>query len=165
MKWIALLLIALGALLFADHRNGIFPVASGVFLLGYWYFVEREPAEQSPEETRDDPQADTDAVLVESSTSFNQAGFLPYLQQIQCHFSGGFGGRVVDHIAGLALRMKHNEERSMEYLVTFRDRSCPLKIGLFRDDLEEITVYFHCPKPLADLIDSEMESFILVRGM
>ena len=165
MKWIALSLIALGALLFADHRNGGVPVGLGVILLGYWYFVEREPSEPSQVELEDGQQDGADEPLVESSTSFDPSDIRPFLEQLQPHFSGGFGERVVAHISDLAARMKHNEERSLEYVVTYCGKPRPLKIGLFRDDIEEITAYFHSPQPVADLIDSEMESFFAARDM
>ncbi len=130
-------------------------------ILGYWYFVECKPSEDPLDETDHPAENRKTAALIESSTSFDLSDFRPFLQQLQAHVSGGFGQRTVDHIADLATRMKHEEARSLEYVVTFRGQQCPLKIRLFRDDVAEITPYFHSPKPLAELIDSAMESLFL----
>jgi hypothetical protein len=164
MKWIAFALIAIGALLFVDHRNGFVLLALGLMVLGYWYFVEREPPDPLMDDTDDQPQGHDSEPMVESSTSFDMSDFKPFLQQLRTQLSGGFGERIIDHISDFAARMKHDEEKSLEYLVTFRGRQCPLKLGVFRDDAGEITAYFHSPQPLADVIDSEIKSFFSARG-
>ena len=165
MKWIGLALIAFGALLALDHRNWFAPVALGVFILGYWYFVDREPDGVPPDESDALHRGEETTKLQESSTSFDLSDLAPFLQRLSSQITGGYTAKVVAHVADLAARMKHEEERSLEYQVVFQGQHIPLNIDLFKDDIEEITIYFHTPKLLADFIDSEMDSFFAERGM
>ncbi len=163
MKWIGLALIAFGALLALEHRNGFLPVALGVFILGYWYFLEREPNSVPPDESdylqRDQPPP----TLEESSTSFDLPDVAPFLRCLSARISGGYTDKVIDHIHDLASRMKHEEERSLDYEVVFQGQRIPLNIGLFKDDIEEISIFFHTTKPLVEFIDNEMGSFFAER--
>lgn len=165
MKWIGLALIGFGALLALDHRNWVVAVAIGAFILGYWYFVEREPDGVPPDESDTLHKDEQPAKLQESSTSFDLSDLAPFLQRLSPQITGGYTAKVISHMADLAARMKHEEERSLEYQVVFQGQQVPLNIALFKDDIEEITIYFHTPKPLADFIDSEMDSFFAERGM
>lgn len=165
MKWIGLALIGFGALLALDHRNWFVPVAFGVFILGYWHFVEREPDGVPPDESDALHRDEQATKLQESSTSFDLSDLAPFLQRLSTQITGGYTAKVISHIADLAARMTHEEERSLEYQVVFQGQHVPLKIVLFKDDIEEITIYFHTAKTLADFIDSEMASFFAERGM
>lgn len=165
MKWISLALLVIGALLALDHRNWLVPVALGVFFLGYWYFVEREPDEVPPDESDYLQRGQQPLELQESSTSFDLPDLAPFLQRLSSEITGGYSEKVIAHVADLAARMKHEEERDLQYEVVFRGRRIPLHISLFKDDIEEITVYFHTAKPLSEFIDHEMDSFFAERGV
>ena len=165
MKWIGLALIAFGSLLALDHRNWFVPVVFGVFILGYWYFVEREPDGVPPDESDALHRDEQPTKLQESSTSFDLSDLAPFLQRFSPQITGGYSAKVISHIADLGARMKHEEEHSLEYQVVFQGQRVALNIGLFKNDIEEITIYFHTPKPLADFIDREMASFFVERGM
>ena len=140
-------------------------VAFGVFSLGYWYFVEREPDGVPPDESDTLHRDEQPTKLHEISTSFDLSDLTSFLQRLLLQITGGFTEKVILHVADLAARMKHEEERSLEYEVVYQGQRIPLNIGLFKDDIEEITIYFHTPKPFADFIDSEMASFFAERGM
>jgi hypothetical protein len=148
-----------------DHRHWFVPVAFGVIILGHWYFVEREPDGVPPDESDILHRGEHPPKWQESSTSFDLPDIAPFLQLLLPHIAGGYTAKVAAHIADLAARMKHEEERSLEYDVVFQGQRIPLNIGLFKDDIDEITVCFRTLKPLADFIDSEMASFFAERGM
>ena len=165
MKRIGLALIAFGALLALDGRNWLVPFTFGVFILGYWYFVEREPDGVPPDESDAHHRDEQPTNLQESSAGFDLSDLEPFLQRLSPQITGAFTAKVISHIADLAARMKHEEEHSLEYQVVFQGQHVPLNIGLFKDDSEEITITFHTTKALADFLDSEMASFIAERGM
>lgn len=165
MKWIGLALLVAGALLALDHRNWFVPVALGVFILGYWYFAERKPHEAAPDESDYVHRDQQPTKLQESSTSFDLPALTPFLQRLSPHITDGYSNEVIGHIADLSARLKHEEQRSLEYEVVFQGQRIPLNIGLFKDDIEEITIYFHTTKSLADLIDAETGSFFAERGL
>lgn len=165
MKWIGLGLVASGALLALDHRNWVVPVALGIFILGYWHFVEREPDGVPSDESDTLHSGEPLTKLRESSTSFDLPDLAPFLQRLLPQVTGGYTAKVIAHIVDLSACMSHEEERSLEYHVVFQGQRVPLNIGLFKDDIEEITIYFHTPKPLADFIESEMALFFAERGM
>lgn len=165
MKWIGLAFLIVSALLAMDHRNWFVPAVIGLIVLGYWYLAERDHDHVPPDESdylhRDEQQTN----LQESSTSFDLPDFAPFLKRLSSQIKGGYTAKVVDHLAGLAATMKHDQERSLEYEAVFRGQRCPLNIGLFKDDADEITICFHTPKQLADFIDNEIEAFFAERGL
>lgn len=165
MKWIGLALLIFSALLAMDHRNWFVPAVVGVVVLGYWYFAEREPDHVPPDESDFLHRDEQPKKLQESSTSFDLPDFALFLNRLSSEIKGGYTAKVIEHLAGLAATMKHEQEHSLEYEAVFRGQRCPLNIGLFKDDAEEITIYFHTPKPLADFIDIEIEAFFAERGM
>ena len=165
MKWIGLALIGFGALLALDRRNWFVPIAFGGFILGYWYLMEREPDGVPPDESDALHKGEQPTRLQECSTSFDLSDLAPLLQRLSPQITGGYTAQVISHNADLAARMKPEEERSLEYQVVFQGQHVPLNIGLFKDDSEEITIYFHTTKTLADFLDSEMASFFAERGM
>jgi hypothetical protein len=165
MKWIGLAFLIGSALLAIDHRNWFVPAVIGLIILGYWYFADREPYHVPPDESDYLHRNEQPTKLQESSTSFDLTDFAPFLRRLSSQITGGYTAKVVDHLAGLAATMKHEQERSLEYEAVFRGQRCPLNIGLFKDDAEEITIYFHTPKPLADFIDGEIAAFSAERGM
>ena len=164
MKWIGLAFLIVGALLAMDHQNWFVPVVIGLIILGYWYFVEREPDDVPPDESDYLHRDEQPTKLQESSTSFDLPDFAPFLKRLSSQITGGYTAKVIDHLVGLAVTMKHEQERSLEYEAIFRGKQTPLNIGLFKDDAEEITIFFHTPKPLADFIDSEIEAFLTSVG-
>lgn len=165
MKWIGLAFLIASALLAMDHQNWFVPAVIGLIILGYWYFAERESDHVPPDKSDYLHRDEQPTKLREISTSFDLPDFAPFLKRLSSQITGGYTAKVVDHLAGLAATMKHEQERSLEYEAVFRGQRCPLNIGLFKDDAEEITIYFHTPKPLADFIDSEIEAFFAQRGM
>ena len=48
--------------------------------------------------------------------------------------------------------------------VRYRGRRIPFHVGLFKDDLETITVHFLTRKQFVAIIDAEMEAFCAERG-
>jgi hypothetical protein len=165
MKWIGLVLLILGALLALDNRNWFVPTGLGAFLLGYWYFVERPSNETPPDKSDYLHHNEESQELHESSTSFDLPDLKPFLQRLLPHVTGGYTQDIIDHLTQLSEHMKHEDERSLDYEVIYQGNRIPLKIGLFKDDLNEVTVYFHTTKSLSDFIDSEMETFFAERGM
>ncbi|MEO5915421.1 MAG: hypothetical protein ABIS50_14400 [Luteolibacter sp.] len=166
MRLIGLLFLAFAAMLALDHSaNWLMPAALGMAFLTLWYFTGREPDEVPPDRSdylhRDQPPLD----LHESSTSFDLADLAPFLERLSAHIKGGYTERVIAHIAEVSAGMKHEAERSLEYEVEFQGQRLPFHIGLFKDDAEEITIYFHTPQPLADFIDREMDSFFAESGI
>ena len=165
MKWIAIALIVVGILQWTDHNNWFFPLAAGLGLLAYWYFVEREPDPSWTDGQSDVSNKETSQPLTESSTSFRLGDFEPFLERLIPYLSGGFDKRVVSHLVQLVRLMKHIEERQLQYQVLFRGETAPLQISLFKSDIEEITVYFFTHPSLADLISNEMDNFFAERGI
>lgn len=163
MKWIGLALLVLGGLLALDHRSWYVPVGFGCFLLAHWYWVEREPDEVVPDEVDSSSQDLSATNLQESSTSLDLPDVLPFLQRLSIQITGNYTQKAVAHVVDLAASMKHGEDRDLEYEVLFQGKLCPLKIGLFKDDIEEITLYFFTIPSLADFIDAEMEAFFEAR--
>ena len=164
MKWIGLALLVAGGLLALDGRNGFVLALIGLIVLGYWYFAEREMNPVPPDESDYRWGGEQPMKLQESSTSFDLTDFAPFLGRLSSQITGAYTGKVMDHLVSVATTMKHEQEQSFEYEVVFQGQRCPLKIGLFKDDADEITVYFQAPKPLADFIDTEMEAFFARRG-
>jgi hypothetical protein len=165
MKWIGLALLVVGALVALDHGNWFTPVVIGLIFLGYWYFAEREPEDVPPDESDYLHRDELPTMLHESSTSFDLPDFAPFLNRLSSRIKGGYSAKVIDHLVALAAAMKYKQERSLEYEAIFQGQRCPLNIGLFKNDSQEITIYFHTPGPLADFIDSEIEAFFAERGM
>lgn len=164
MKWIGLAFLVVSAMLAMDHRNWFVTAVIGLIILGYWYFAEREPDHDPPDESDYLHSHQQSTKLHESSTSFDLPDFAPFLKRLSSQITGGYTAKVIDHLTGLAATMKHDQERSLEYEVVFLGQRCPLNIGLFKDDAEEITIYLHTPKPLADFIDREIEAYFAERG-
>lgn len=165
MKWIGVIFAIIGALLFSDHRNGIVPMALGTMLIGYCYFFEREPVQPSLDESDWLHREELSPKLEESSTDFDLRNLEPFLRRLGPYITGGYSEKAIAHITQAAHRMKHGEERSLECQVTFQQQQVPLNIGLFKDDVDEITVYFHTTQSLVKLIDAETQAFIAEREM
>ncbi len=120
MKWIGFALIALGALLALDHRNWFVAVAFGVFILGYWYFVEREPDGVPPDESDSLHRGEQPTKLQESSTSFDLPDLAPFLRGLLPQVTGGYTAKAVLHLAELAARMKPDERAVLSMKLHFR---------------------------------------------
>jgi hypothetical protein len=88
-----------------------------------------------------------------------------FLRRIVPHITRGFGEREISRLTSFAERLPHNRESQTEFQVVFQNASAPLRVRLFKGDVSSIGVYFFTSKPLADLLDSEMESFSAERGM
>ena len=153
MKWIGLALIIFGVLQCVDHRNGVVSLAFGLFMIGYWYWLEREPfsADNSAEWPESGPE------LHESSTDFHPEELGLFLQRVSGLVQKGFSAREVTHVAQLASSLRHNDERMLDYEVTFEGRRIPLKITLFKGDVTSVGVAFFTSKNLARHLDQQID--------
>ena len=153
MKWLGAALILFGILLSADHRHGAVPIAIGLFLVGYWYFVERESFSADTSCDWEEPQAE----LHESSTDLPPEEFQVFLLRVVALIEKGFSEREAAHVAQLAVQMKHNEERVLEYEVVFLKQRVPLKVALFKDDVSSVDIAFYTEEALSRRLDEQMD--------
>lgn len=160
MKWIGAALILFGILLFVDHRNGVIPIAIGLFMLGYWYFAEREIFST---DNRCDWE-DQPVELHESSTALQPEEFEVFLRRVVALVDKGFSEREAAHIAQLAAQMAHNEERGLEYEVVFQNQRVPLKVTLFKDDVSSVDLAFFTSEALSRRLDELTDVYFAEAG-
>lgn len=160
MKWIAAALILLGTMLFVDHRNGAVPLALGLFMVGYWYFVEREPF--SADNSCD--WEEQPGELHESSTDFAPDEIRTFLMRVVALLDKGFSEREALHVSQLAEKMPQNDERVLEYDVVFQNKRAPFKLVLFKDDSLSVGIAFFTSRPLSQRLDEEMDRYFIESG-
>lgn len=135
-------------------------MAIGLLMIGYWYFVEREAFSA---DNRCDWE-DQPVELHESSTDLPPEEFEAFLRRVAALVDGGFSEREAAHVSQLAVRMRHNEERVLEYEVVFQRRRVPLKIALFKDDVSSVDLSFFTSKLLSRRLDELMDVYFAEQG-
>jgi hypothetical protein len=162
MLWIGLIIIAVAGLAAANGAFSPSALGGGMALLILWYLFERERPARAAENEELPSMGES---LHESSTEFDLPDFPEFLRCLLPHITRGFGEREISRLATLAQNLSLNRERQSEFQLVFQGASTPLRVRLFRDDAESIGVYFFTSKPLADVLDREMESFFAAREM
>lgn len=162
MLWAGLTIFAVAAVMAANGRISPMAFGAGFGLLVLWYLFERE--RPSPVDTEETLSSLSES-LHESSTEFDLQDVPAFLRRIVPHITRGFGEREVSRLVSCAARLSHDCESQIEFQVVFQSVPTPLQVRLFRDDASSVGVYFFTSLPLADLLDSEMESFFAERGM
>jgi hypothetical protein len=162
MLWVGLTALAVAAVMAANGRFSPTAFGGGLGLVLLWYLFERE--RPTPPATEEELSTLSES-LHESSTEFDLPDFPAFLRRVVPHITRGFGEREVSRLTSLAERLPHNRESQTEFQVVFHDTPTPLRTRLFKDDVSSIAVYFFTSQPLADLLDSEMESFFAERAM
>ena len=164
MQWLGLAILTLALILALFGKVSAVAFGIGAGLLVVWYLFGREDPHVPPDASDFATSDDSLDSLAESSTSFDLPDLRPFLERIGKHFESGFPEKTIAHIADLAARMKHNEEKTLGYEISHGGVHAQLHIGLFKDDEEEISVYFHTTPALVAMIDSEMDSFFAELG-
>ncbi|MEK0451402.1 MAG: hypothetical protein RL088_3670 [Verrucomicrobiota bacterium] len=162
MLQIGLSILAVAVVMAANGRFSPTAFGGGIGLVVLWYLFERE--RPIPPATEEELSTLSES-LHESSTEFDLPDFPAFLRRIVPHITRGFGEREVSRLASLAGRLPRNRENQTEFQVVFQGAPTPLRVRLFRSDVACIGVHFFTSQALADLLDSEMDSFFAERGM
>ncbi len=156
MQWIGAIIFTIACLQAAYGRPSPLLFSIGSAFMFIWYFFEREtPIESHSDDDTDFPNSPP---LEETSSDFDLPEFADVLKRISKHVESGFPPRTVNHVATFAERLRHNEERHLQYEVRFQKKLIPLHIVLFKDDPDAVGAYFHTHPELVKIIESEIDS-------
>lgn len=98
--------------------------------------------------------------LEEASLNINTDSLCKFLERVSLLFSVGFGRSEIAQITSMAIRMEVDNEQELALAVEHAGQHSVLKIRLFKDDLEEIDLYFFALPELADILQIEIAKYI-----
>lgn len=91
--------------------------------------------------------------------NFDLENVEPFLLSVARLMEGGFTAQDAKHLASEIASMPVDGESVASYSVTYRGRAVPLRIEVFKDDIEAPDLYLFAPAPLADAIERKMERY------
>ena len=97
--------------------------------------------------------------LEESSMNFDQENVGPFLERIIKFIPAGFAKPQADAVVQMIEGMSHNEEKEIEFEITYNGSETLFIVRAFMDDIEAPDLYLFGPPGLAKQIDNEMDLF------
>ena len=167
MLWAGVIVLLVAIMLAANGQFSKTAFGIGLGLLIAWLLSDREP---SSDETPNAPLKDEDSArskeaLTESSTEVDLSNFPEFLRKLAAQITRGFGDAEIARLVSRAKELPHSREFQTDLQVVFRGNTTPLRIQLFKDDVESIGIALFTSKELADHFDREMDEFFSRRGM
>jgi hypothetical protein len=97
--------------------------------------------------------------LGEASMNFDTEGLQEYVQRLPPLIDAGFGEHEIARLMAEVREMEHDEERSLDFPITWRGKPTTLLVTLFMDDIDAPDVGFLALPDLAERIDADMREW------
>ena len=94
--------------------------------------------------------------LKEASSNFDSNEVDGFLQKVSTLVESGFGEPERNQVIQMLKSLKIDEQKSLEFKVTFKQTASPLRVTLYLDDVDAVDMYFFAEPALADAIQAEM---------
>lgn len=97
--------------------------------------------------------------LEEASMNFDGDMVRSFLERLNGLLAAGFGPTQVDQVVQLAEELDVDEECELDFEVEYNRQPMPLKVRVFKDDVDAPDLYFFAPPELSRRIRDEMKRF------
>jgi len=102
--------------------------------------------------------------LVEASMNFDADMVGPFLERLS-GLAAGFGPAQIDEVLKVVNELDVDEERQLDFRVTYQGDEVPMRISVFKDDIDAPDVYFFGPPALIEEINKLTSNFCEEHGI